>query len=97
MRLDALLVVPEGGRQSPLDRLRSGPTLQSVNELVRAINRLDEVRTLAAGLPLTDRMPKTRVLALARFAGAARAQRLKTFRRRSALGSDGESALLDSA
>jgi TnpA family transposase len=74
MRLDALLVVPEGGRQSPLDRLRSGPTLQSVNELVRAINRLDEVRTLAAGLPLTDRMPKTRVLALARFAGAARAQ-----------------------
>lgn len=73
-RLDALLVVPEGGRQSPMDRLRSGPTLQSTNELVRAIERLDEVRHLAAGLPPTDRLPKTRVLALARFAGAAKAQ-----------------------
>lgn len=73
-RLDALLTVPEGGRQSPLDRLRSGPTLQSINELVRATERLDEVRRLAAGLPRTDRLPKTRVLALARFAGAAKAQ-----------------------
>ena len=35
-RLDALLVVPAGGRQSPLDRLRSGPTLQSTVELARA-------------------------------------------------------------
>ena len=73
-RLDALLTVPEGGRQSPLDRLRSGPTLQSTNELVRATERLGEVRRLAAGLPRTDRLPKTRVLALARFAGAAKAQ-----------------------
>jgi hypothetical protein len=31
-RLDTLLAVPEGGRQSPMDRLRSGPTLQSTNE-----------------------------------------------------------------
>jgi len=73
-RLEALLVVPEGGRQSPMDRLRSAPTLQSTNELVRAIERLDEVRQFAAGLPPTDRLPKTRVLALARFAGAAKAQ-----------------------
>ncbi|MBF0334056.1 MAG: DUF4158 domain-containing protein, partial [Alphaproteobacteria bacterium] len=73
-RLDTLLVVPQGGRQSPLDRLRSGPTLQSTNELVRSIERLDELRHLAAGLPSTDRLPKTRVLALARFAGAAKAQ-----------------------
>lgn len=73
-RLDALLVVPEGGRQSPMDRLRSGPTRQSTNELARAVDRLDEVRQLALGLPRTDRLPKTRVLALARFAGAAKAQ-----------------------
>ena len=72
--LDALLVVPEGGRQSPMDRLRSGPTLQSVPELTRAIERLDEVRQLTAGLPRIDRLPKTRVLTLARFAGAAKAQ-----------------------
>ncbi len=73
-RLDALLVVPEGSRQSPMDRLRSGPTLQSTNELVRAIERLNEVRHLAAGLPPIDRLPKTRILSLARFAGAAKAQ-----------------------
>jgi hypothetical protein len=73
-RLDALLVVSEGGRQSPMDRLRSGPTLQSTAELARAIERLEEVRQLAAGLPRTDRLSKTRVLALARFAGAAKAQ-----------------------
>ena len=41
---------------------------------MRALDRLDEVRQLAAGLPRTDRLPKTRVLALARFAGAAKAQ-----------------------
>lgn len=73
-QLDTLLVVPNGGRQSPMDRLRSGPTLQSTPELVRAIERLDEVRQFVAGLPRTDRLPKTRVLALARFAGAAKAQ-----------------------
>ena len=59
-RLDALLVVPEGGRQSPMDRLRSGPTLQSTAELARAIKRLDDVRQIAAGLPRTDLLPKTR-------------------------------------
>jgi hypothetical protein len=73
-RLDALTVVPENARQSPMDRLRSGPTLQSVPELARALKRLDEIRRLAAGLPRTDRLPKTRILALARFANAAKAQ-----------------------
>jgi TnpA family transposase len=73
-RLEALLVPPEGTRQSPLDRLRSGPTLQSPAELARAIQRLNEVRRLTVDLPQTDRLPKTRVLALARFASAAKAQ-----------------------
>jgi hypothetical protein len=73
-RLEALLVVPETSRQSPMDRLRSGPTLQSTPELARAIQRLDEIRQLVTGLPRTDRLPKTRVLALARFASAAKAQ-----------------------
>src|SRR5271157_708793 len=50
-RLDALVVVPGNARQSPMDRLRSGPVLQSVPELARAIKRLDEVRELAKGLP----------------------------------------------
>ena len=73
-RLDALVVVPGNARQSPMDRLRSGPVLQSVPELARAIKRLDEVRELGKGLPHTDKLPKTRILALARFANAAKAQ-----------------------
>ena len=72
-RLEALLVTPNGRRQSPLDRLRDGPTLQSAAELARAVASLDEVRLLAAGLPRTDRLLRTRVLALARFSGAAKA------------------------
>jgi len=42
-QLDALLVASEGGRPSPLDRLRDGPYLRSGAELSRAVGRLDEV------------------------------------------------------
>ena len=73
-RLEDLLVVPEGGRQSPLDRLRNGPVLQSGRELTRALRRLAEIQDLARGLPTTDRLPRSRVLSLARFAAAAKAQ-----------------------
>jgi TnpA family transposase len=73
-RLDDLLMVPENARQSVMDRLRTGPALQSPAELARAIKRLDEIRQIGIGLPQTDRLPKTRIMALARFAGAAKAQ-----------------------
>jgi len=43
LRLDALLVADDGGRPSPLDRLRDGPYLRSGAELSRAVGRLDEV------------------------------------------------------
>ena len=72
-RLEALLMTPDGSRQSPLDRLRDSPVLQSPAELARAVGRLDKVRTLAASMPRTDRLPRTRVLALARFTAAAKA------------------------
>jgi hypothetical protein len=80
-RLEALLVPLDGARQSPLDRLRDGPVLQSPAELARAVARLDEVRELAAGLPRTDRPPRTRVLAMARFATAAKASAVPVCRR----------------
>jgi TnpA family transposase len=73
-RLESLLVVPEGGRQSPFDRLRHGPTLQSVPELARAIARLEDIQDLAHGLPRTERLPRTRVQQLARHANVADAQ-----------------------
>ena len=73
-QLDALLVAGEGGRPSPLDRLRDGPYLRSGAELSRAVVRLDEVRLLALGLPSTAHVPPGRVTALARFATVTKAQ-----------------------
>jgi hypothetical protein len=73
-RLDALVVVPEGARQSPLDRLRDGPFIQSGPEIGRAVTRLEEIRAIGAGLPEVDRLPPGKVTALARFACAAKAQ-----------------------
>lgn len=73
-RLDALVVVPEGARQSPLDRLRDGPYIQSGPEISRALARLDEIRVITEGLPEIDRLPPGRINALARFASAAKAQ-----------------------
>jgi|TARA_R110000787_G_C13439438_1_gene446285 TnpA family transposase len=73
-RLDTLVAVAEDGRQSPLDRLRDGPYLQSGPEISRAIDRLTEIRTFTTGLPELDRVPPGKAAALARFAGAAKAQ-----------------------
>jgi TnpA family transposase len=73
-RLEGLLVVPDGDRQSALDRLRDGPVLQSPAELGRAIERLQEVQALAKELPSLDRLPTSRITGLARFASAAKAQ-----------------------
>lgn len=73
-RLESLLEVPEGDRQSLFDRLRHGPTLQSVPELARAIARLEEIQERARGLPRAERLPRTRVQQLARHANTVDAQ-----------------------
>lgn len=73
-RLDGLVAVPEGVRQSPLDRLRDGPYIQSGREISRALARLAEIRAITSELPSTDRLPPGKVSALARFAVAAKAQ-----------------------
>lgn len=72
-RLESLLVVPMGSRNSALDRLRTGPVTVSSPALVQALQRLRVVRELGIQLPATARIPATRVAALARFAGAAKA------------------------
>lgn len=46
-RLEALVVIPENERVSPLDRLRDGPVLHSPAELGRAVERLQEAQALA--------------------------------------------------
>ncbi len=62
-----------GNRKSQLDLLRTGPVLVSGPSLVLALLRLQSVRELGITLPTSARIPATRVAALARFAGAAKA------------------------
>lgn len=73
VRLESLLVVPLGSRNSALDRLRTGPVSVSSPAMVQALQRLRTVRELGIILPATARIPATRVAALARFAGAVKA------------------------
>lgn len=87
-RLENLLAVPPGQRTSQLDRLRTGPVMISSPSLVQALLRLHSVRELGISLPATARIPATRVAALARFAGAAKASailRLPNLRRQATL------------
>jgi hypothetical protein len=58
-RLEGLLTVPEGSRASGLERLRLSPITVSEPALVRALERLQDVRGLE-------------IVSLARFAGAAK-------------------------
>ena len=55
-------------------RLRDRPYLRSGAELARAVERLDEVRLLALGLPAVAHVPSGRITALAHFAAIAKAQ-----------------------
>lgn len=70
-RLEALLGVPAGDRQSHLDRLRRSPTRVSGPALVEALNRIEEFRALGINtLDLTS-IPSRRLQALARYAATA--------------------------
>ena len=73
-----MLIAPIGSRSSALDRLRVGPTKVTGPSLVQALQRLDSVRELGIDLPPATHVPATRVAALARFAGAAKASAVHT-------------------
>lgn len=72
VHLGALLAVPEGGRNSLLNRLRSGPVTVSGPALVRALERLQTVRNLGISLPVAAHIPPSRIATLARFANTAK-------------------------
>jgi len=69
--LETLLVVPEGERQTPLDRLRRAPTRVSGPALVQALHRVDAVRLFEMEYLDLSFVPKGRVKALARYATTA--------------------------
>ena len=71
-KLEDLLAVPDGGHQSLLDRLRKGPYRRSAPELVRALDRVEEIRQLGINVSIAHRIPNGRLHALARFANTAK-------------------------
>jgi len=65
-RLDALLTVEDGSRFSTLECLRTSPTRLSGPEMVKALQRVAEVRKLGAGGLDVSGVPPNRLLVLAR-------------------------------
>ncbi|MFT8259184.1 MAG: Tn3 family transposase (plasmid) [Candidatus Symbiodolus clandestinus] len=83
-RLNQLLIVPVGNRNSLLDQLRTGPVKISSVSLVQALYRLQSVRELGIKLPAISRIPDSRIAALARHAASAKSsaiQRMPDLRR----------------
>jgi TnpA family transposase len=72
-KLDALLTTSDNAHESTLDRLRKGPFRRSAPELVRALQRVDEIRALGIDLPVSHRIPPGRIQTLARFGMNAKA------------------------
>jgi hypothetical protein len=87
-KLEDLLRVPDGARNSSLDSLRSGPAIVSGPALVRTLERLNTVRSLGITVPVAAGVAPNRIAALARFADKAKASavaRLPSLRRSATL------------
>ena len=70
-RLEDLLRVPDEGRSSSLVTLRTGAAMVSGPALVRALERLNAVRSLSITVPAAATIAPTRMAALARVAEKA--------------------------
>ena len=62
----------DNGRQSLLDKLRKGPVRVSSPSLVKALQRIETIRSLNIVLPTPLYIPQVRLASLARFAGTAK-------------------------
>src|SRR6266567_5011386 len=75
--LETLLVVPDGERQTPLDRLRRGPTRVSGPALVQALHRVDAIRLFEMEHVDLSFVPRGRLKVLARYATTALVHNLR--------------------
>ncbi len=75
--LETLLEVPPGERQTPLDRLRRGPTRVSGPALVSALHRVEAIRLFEMEHLDLSFVPRGRLKALARHATTALVQHLR--------------------
>lgn len=88
-RLEDLLTIADNGRQSWFDKLRQGPVRISAPALIKALERIETVRSLGIVLPTASTIPQSRLASLARFAGVAKVtaiNRLSPARRMATLG-----------
>jgi TnpA family transposase len=72
--LGSLLKVMENNRQSLLEQWRKSPTHRSSNSLVKALNRLANIRALAIGTLDVSKIPPIRLKFLAQTAFTVRVQ-----------------------
>jgi TnpA family transposase len=71
-KLEGLFVILQGKRTSLLEYLRTSPTMCSVPELIRSLNRIDQIRGFKFYIPIASSVPQGRLLELARFASTAK-------------------------
>ena len=70
--LEKLLLIPEKGRYSTLDRLRHSPTRVNAKSMLAAINRLSEIRSFGISNIDLSKIPPSRVKFLARLGAASK-------------------------
>ena len=75
--LDGVVVVPEGARACELERWRKGPTRTSGPGMVKALERISEVKALGTGPLDLGAVPRRRLVELARYGMGADAALLR--------------------
>ena len=73
-QLEALLIIPEGKRQSAFDQLRKAPLDASVRGLLASLRRLQSIRALGIRTLELPSIPEGRFKAIARYALGVRTQ-----------------------
>jgi hypothetical protein len=76
-RLEGILEVPPGSRVSDLDRLRKGPVTASGRSMAAALERVAEIAGLGFGGLDLAAVPRRRVVELARYGMAGKANLLR--------------------